>query len=232
MKQIKDSLPLFIVITVMYRWPTWARNLFFYKEGRVVYAFTNIDIGPVDFFTQEIQSLIIAMLIALLWRQWASFFELRRQELRKEADWSKATILDEAFDQTKLQRLSATFLEWQICSIFLGLAFIFYPILFWDYVVRLGDQRYTVLAIVVHTLWAISWLFISLPLFITWYAWHSVRVRAISSLAREPLPANVDRDTAFKALTELKPVGFVNFTVSGLVALFSFLLPILQALFR
>ena len=233
--QIKGALPILAFLFPLFRWPTWGRNImtyYFNNEKRVVYAWANCDVGVRSFFTQEVQALGIAFLVALLWRQWLSFHTAQQKQLKKEFIKSNRNILEEALDPFRLQRLSTLFFRWQVSSVFLVLAFIGYTDFFWNYIVVVGDRRYLANAIVVHAVWAISWAIISRPLFITWYAWHSIRARAISALVLEPAPENVNKEIALKALSELRPIGFLNLTASGVLVVISFVLPIVQTVYR
>jgi hypothetical protein len=48
-------------------------------------------------------------------------------------------------------------------------------VFFWQMVISFGDFRYLPHAIIVHSMWVITWIIISLPLLITSYQWHGVR---------------------------------------------------------
>src|SRR4051794_1657954 len=104
-------------------------------------------------------------------------------------------------------------------------------------VVRLGDQRYLLAAVVVHSLWGITWALISLPLISTWYNWQLIQFRAISEVmvGTSDVNKNVDIknvDTKIKVLGDMKPIGFLNITASGVAALASFAWPVVQTLFK
>lgn len=230
--QLKRTIPILLVLVPLYRWPTWARNAFFNKEGRVVYAASNFDIAPWSFLTQEIQALFLAFLVAYTWQQWLSSYSSLQQQLKSELRQSHEDSLKDAFDQRKLQRLSTTFFKWQVASVLLCIAFIGYTDFFWYYVIVIGDQRYLVHALIIHSMWAVTWIIISLPLFVTWYAWYSNRARAVSTLIFETNTTKVSQETALRALSELQPIGFVNITTSGLLAVFSFVLPVIQSLIK
>jgi hypothetical protein len=74
------------------------------------------------------------------------------------------------------------FLQWQVCSIVLAGAFLPYTFFFWSYVIELRDNRYLAHALIMHGLWGVSWLLISLPLAWTWYEWNT-RYKLRASIA-------------------------------------------------
>jgi hypothetical protein len=228
----KGVLIILLILVPLYRWPTWMRNAFFNAEGRVVYGGANFDISPIGFIIQELQALAVAFLIALLWYRWLSFYSSRREQLMKELTNSNRNILNEVFDPFKFQRISTDFFHWQISSIFLAVAFIGYTAYFWHNVIVADDKRYLVHAIIMHSMWIVSWVIISMPLFITWYAWYSLRAGAVSALASEPILKNTDREIALKALQELQPVGVLYLTISFIGTAVTFISPIIQALFK
>jgi hypothetical protein len=112
-----------------------------------------------------------------------------------------------------LENLSALFLYWQMCSIILAGAFLPYTVFFWTYVISFGDQRYLPHAVIMHGLWGVSWLLISLPLGWTWYQWK-VRYRL--------------RAQARKGEMMAPPIHSLNVVGSLIGALLAFGLPFLQ----
>jgi hypothetical protein len=229
-RKVRQVALISLVIILMYRWPTWARNFLFYGEGRVIYSDTNFDIYPVGFFMQEALGFTLSVLLACLWYQWSTFFRLRQQALAAELSAPAGDHLKVAIDQASTHRLSATFIHWQVCSVILALGFAVWTWFYWDAVVASGDQRYLVHAVIVHALWAISWVLLSLPLLVTWYVWQSNRLQAIAAVVTGPLPPDTKPEAVLKALSELQPIGFWNLAASTIIAAISFLLPILQAL--
>ena len=156
-----------------------------------------------------------------------AFFSWRQRTLGEEFVKVESDILTEALDPFKFERLSVTFLYWQICSVVLGLSFLGFTDFSWREVIVFGDKRYLVQAIVYHSLWALTWIFISLPLFITWYCWHSIKTRAVSALVLEPSLANINREIALKTM-DLHPIGTWNFTATGIIALLSLAAPLIK----
>jgi hypothetical protein len=118
-------------ICFLYRWPTWLRQFPLFQVGRKVYAAGNFDVSPASFFLQEGNALLICVLLAVLWLQWASSLKERQAELTLlDADPERA-----AFDCANLERLSLTFFHWQLCSAVLALGFLNYTRFFWQFVI-------------------------------------------------------------------------------------------------
>jgi len=221
----KKTLWLILGILILYRWPVWARNFVFHEQGRVYYGSANVDVDPLGFFVQEGLGLVVAVLLAMLWLRWSIGFNVRRAELSIE----RADPIEAAFDSQNAERLSGTFLHWQVCSVILALGFIWYTYFFWDIVIRVGDQRYVINAIVIHLLWLVSLVFISLPLIITWHAWNSVKSKAVAALIIHQHEKKYDVELTLAALRELQPIGYWNAIASSVGVLGSLILPVIQA---
>ena len=67
----------FLLLWVLHRCITWARNFLFFRVGRTVYSETNFDISRMSFFTQEIMALVVCLLIIILWFQWIELGAVR-----------------------------------------------------------------------------------------------------------------------------------------------------------
>jgi hypothetical protein len=210
-------------LLLFHRWPTWLRNLGVGSEDRVIYADANRDISVGGFWVQEAQTWLILFLLALVICQWLDFFEHRQQELTVPPGgmWEEATSV-------KLpQMLADTFVQWQIGSALLAGGFIYYAVFFWQLVAVWHDSRYIPAAIIVHVLWAVSWVIISRPFIITWYRWHLVRISALLSLARSP---NEQSEIRHKILSGIDPAPFWNVTGTIIGVVGSFVFPMLQLL--
>ncbi len=107
-----------------------------------------------------------------------------------------------------------------------------YTMMFWNLIIKIGDQRYLPHAYVMHGLWGLTWLIISLPLFESWSKWYRERMRAISALALLS-PSDVKlNELQLNMLKEYTPVHFWNLFVTGAVTIITFLYPILQAIVK
>jgi hypothetical protein len=233
-RQAAAAIPLTLLILPLYRWPTWARNFLFYEEGRRAFSPANIDVSPASFVTQEVQSLLIALMLVMLWRQWAAYASTCHAEAEHDRRIPDAQVLSAALDPKRLDRLSRVFVHWQVASVVLAIGFVWYTHFFWDMVTRIGDVRYTVHAIIVHAMWIFSWLCLTAPLAISWYQWRLTKARALAILAGAP-PRSTMRTTddggAVEVLASYQPISFVNVTTSGIAAIASLVLPLLNGFF-
>jgi hypothetical protein len=100
---------------------------------------------------------------------------------------------------------------------------------FWNLVIVNNDRRYLIPAVVVHLIWALSWLLLTLPLFVTWQDFTRKKMKILLTHG----PASVDERSGepnMEALKELAPVTLWNGFGSALTALASFIFPIIHAL--
>ncbi len=224
---VKRTGLMILIFFPLYRWPTWFRNLWFGGEeaGRTVYHYANFDIAAYGFFLQEFMTLIVCLLLVLIWQQWVNFYLERRDELSLSVSRNIANALDKGSSE----KLSRTYVHWQIASLLLAIGFLIYTRFFWDQIVGNGDQRYLLHAIIVHSIWALTWLIISLPLIITWQTWLITRNKAFAELGKN---SELYDEIVMQALLAIKPIGFWNAATSGIVAMFSFALPLLEQFFK
>jgi hypothetical protein len=211
-------------IYVLYEWPLWMRNIVLSSEGRTVFAYPNIDIHPASFVTQELVIIGFCFLLAALWYQWANSLRYRIAKLKVPA----GNALKAALDPKRLEHFSESFVHWQICSITLALGFLFFTNFFWTLVARYNDQRYFLSALTAHLLWGISWIFISLPLIVTWRDWERTRMRALAALVSDAHVTKEKYEATKEVLAEMRPLNRISVSISGIGALVSFVLPFLQ----
>lgn len=229
-KNRKQGIQILLItagLYIAYQSPVWMRNFVLADEGRKVYSFANRDVSRRSFYTQEINTILYCVLLAAIWVQWSAFLERRRRVLAEEASQDP---IEAVINAASIRRLSFTFLHWQATSVLLGIAFIFFTRGFWELVFTEGDHRYIVPALSIHVIWGITWCLVSLPLLITWFAWQSHRLQAIEALESNPPTAKDTVEIKLKCLNEAKPVDFWNVAASGVVAVGSFLWPILKPL--
>jgi hypothetical protein len=135
---------------------------------RKVYANGNWDISVGSFFVQELQALLGCVLVVAVWRIWTDFLPVWRLQVREclkdEADDKKVAEFAEGFVRLVI--------HWQVCSVVLAGAFVPYTFFFWDYVIGYRDKRYLAHALIIHGMWGMTWLLISMPLAWTWYEWN------------------------------------------------------------
>jgi hypothetical protein len=189
-------VPVFWGTFVLYRWPTWMRNVSPLRPiERHVYANGNWDISIRSFFVQEVQAVLACILLVAVWAVWVDFIPVWKAKVREclAGDGSDDRSAEFAESFVKL------FVHWQICSIVLAGAFVPYTFFFWNYVIEYGDRRYLAHALIMHGLWGVTWLLISMPLASTWYEWN-VRYRLkiqtkATPTKRDDRPSTVEMGT-------------------------------------
>jgi hypothetical protein len=222
----KRILFLSIAIIVLYRWPTWWRNTpLGDDEGRVFYGNANLDTDRIGFVVQETLGWAVAALVAVVWLQWSGYYT---EIISQLAAKSTKDPIEEALNPDWCKRISNMFLHWQIASTLLALAFLWYTIYFWHTVILRDDLRYLPHAIIVHIVWIITWLIISLPMVVSWYRWQEVHDRAIVALSKSSLPKDRDPTRLAVAIDKLQPISSWNVAASVLAGVTSLVLPILK----
>jgi hypothetical protein len=223
---IGTLLLLTLSIDVIYRSPTWFRNTpLGLVEGRISYGSNNIDIDPLGFFVQESLGLMVAFLVAIVWLKWSAYYRQINARLSATVDKDPIT---EALRPDISEDLAHMFLHWQIVSILLTLGFVWYTVFFWQMVIGNGDFRYLPHAIIVHSMWVVTWIIISLPLLVTSYQWHKIHGRAMVALAKMDLPKDYDPDRLAAALEKLQPISSWNIAASSIAVVVSLLVPFLK----
>ena len=185
------------------------------SAGRIVYAYSNVDVSAASFAVQLLMYFLFALLLALVWSAWSGYAVARQQALESERG---ATGIDAAFDPERLRRLSQSLIEWQVSFVVLSIGFAIYTAIFWKQIIRVGDLRLLPEAILVHCLWWISGAIIGLPFLVAWSAWRVDRLRAVSELIHASGPQAEHLDSKLSALRELRPVGAWN--AAAIVATF------------
>ena len=226
---VKNRLLLTATIVVLYRWPTWWRNTPFGQGGRVYYGNTNIDVNPVGFVVQESLGFVVALLVAVVWLKWSAYY---RQIKTQISSMSNENPIGEALKPENSEELSHMFFHWQVASVLLTLAFLWYTVFFRQMVISVGDSRYLPHAIIVHSMWVITWVIISLPVLITSYQWHNMHARAMVALAKADLPKEYDPDRLAGTLDKLQPISSWNVAASGVAVATSFLVPFIKNVFH
>jgi hypothetical protein len=204
---------------VLYQCPVWLRNFVLNNEGRRVYSYANRDISAPNFWMQEINTLLVFILLALIWQRWIDY----SNELR--VSWSHTTTVSQELNDFVIH----SFAQWQLSSFLLAMAFIYFTIEFWVLVIKLGDSRYVLPAVTIHALWGLSWVIISLPTAITWRNWHRLRFGEIARIYQD---VDDKSEARLKLLDQLLPISPWNAAVSGIAAVGSFLIPLLMPILK
>ena len=220
----RDTLCLAALLWVFYEWPLWLRNFGLHKEeGRFVYAYPNWDINPASFVTQEIVVAVFCLLMAVVWRQWTAHYDAVRRSLRRTAGEPEIDLLTDE----RSSALDEAFRHWVYCSIICALGFIGFTAFFWDLVAQLHDKRYLLSAVLAHFFWGTTWLTMSMPLLARWQNWGECRVRAFQRVARVEPSSSAQQE--IEILKSIEPISSLAIVTANSAAVFSFVLPIVQA---
>lgn len=217
-------------IFLMSTFPLIVRNIALRstRMGRVVYAYSNLDVDPASFAVQLINFAIFSVLLARLWLDWIGASTPNAEsEPAHSRSWFDATVAP-----SRLEALSTLVLHWQVSFAVLSAAFMLYTAVFWRQLVRAGDLRFLPEAIIVHALWLISALIMAAPFWTAWRAWQSDRVRATAEIARADPSSSIDFSLKLSVIRDLRPVGSWNVAAFGLTLFSSAVVPIVQLLFR
>ncbi len=215
-------LQVFSGVYILYRWPTWTRNLpQMQYVNRRVFSNGNWDISRLSFVVQEMQALLVCGMLVTLWMIWAKFLPLwQRHMARHWAALKSNGDIDDCW-----RDIGDLFIHWQICSVLLAGAFVPYTFFFWTYVVDDHDKRYLPHALIMHALWGLTWMLLSLPLAWTWYQWKFRYRKFEISLS------SVSDDDDGKKKEMSSPISQWNVLGSLLGAIIAFLFPLLKELF-
>jgi hypothetical protein len=221
----RKTIELGVATYLFYEWPLWLRNFALNDDGRVVYAYPNVDIYAPSFVMQECIILTFCMLLGVIWRQWSVYLLRVRQDDPVGSNVNDHIgVLTDAAAATSFREV---FLRWVSCSVLLALAFAGLTAFYWDLVGKYHDQRYLLSAILAHVLWGLTWLVLSLPLLNEWRVWDISRTYALQKLALMSDSEEALRRAAM--VKEIQPVSASTLIVANAVSVVSFVLPIVQA---
>ena len=216
-------LGMTLVTYTLYEWPLWARNFLLSTDGRTVYAYPNADIHFASFVAQELVIFGFCSLLVTMWLQWGEAYRRAAAEVRRSAEDS----FGYAVSSKTLDGLSRSFLYWQLSSIVLAIGFLFFTNFFWELVAKYHDVRYLLSAVMAHLLWAMSWCMLSLPLLVRWRAWIHAKNVALTRNTEEDF-ARMDGASRERLLDKMRPLSGFGVSVSGMAAITSFVLPLVQ----
>lgn len=214
---------LTLLAYIVYEWPLWARNFLLSTDGRTVYAYPNADIHFASFVTQELVILGFCSLLVALWLHWGEAFKRTSAEVRR----SSADSFGYVVSSKTLDGLSKAFLSWQLSSVILAVGFLFFTNFFWELVAKYHDVRYLLSAVMAHLLWAVSWCMLSLPLLARWRAWVHAKNLALTRTSDQEF-ARLDGASRERLLEKMRPLSGFGVSVSGIAAITSFVLPLIQ----
>ena len=219
-------LSLGIFIYIYYEWPLWVRNFLLGTHSRTVYAYSNYDIDRSSFFVQEVMIAGFALLVATVWLRWLGF----------SIDQEDTAGVESSGNYLSLELVSTiqrAFYRWIVGSFILGLGFIYFTTFFWSLVASYHDQRYILSAFLAHSLWILTWVFISMPLVKSWIRLKARRLNAIQELMKmsQSTPGKSEQIN-LEGLEKLESLAGVRISIAGIGAGISLVLPILQLFFH
>jgi hypothetical protein len=208
-------------IYVFYDWPLWLRNFWLSNQARTIYAFSNYDVDRASFIAQELTIIGFSLLLATLWWQWS---HAASPTIRRGIGTRPA--LARACDVRLSADVGRAFVRWQVNSVVLAAGFLFATNFYWTIVKVYGDPRYLLSALLIHFLWGVTWMLISLPVLTLWNHWHAIRGAAMAELLASDRGA--DDEWRASVLAEMRPLGTANLSLSAVSAFGSFLLPLVR----
>lgn len=145
----------------------WVRVRFAARTdlGRTVVAYANPDVSGPSFAAQNINFVIFAALLAILWVQWLSFGAARHNELLREE--TGTADIDGVININTIARLSIAMFHWQIVSAIISGAFVLYTAIFWTQLIVNKDYRYGHEVVTTYVILMITLTCITIPLAIT-----------------------------------------------------------------
>lgn len=214
---------ILILLIVFIRWPTWTRNTAIGNIDRVVYSIANFDISKLGFFVQEAQSIVSIVLMSIIICKWLSYSENLKRKLLTNTRFSELYYLKIVKD------LRSIYQEWQLCSIFLALAFGYYTYYFWATINETNDFRYLPHAIIIHVVWGLIWFAISMPLFTIKNYQINFKENFLRQQVSPTLLLTKANNEALTLILKEDPISSQNQSITALISGATFLLPIIKA---
>jgi hypothetical protein len=231
---LATTLLIALALYLLFGWTNWVRNFVFNNysllgdsQGRTVFASVHWDIDPAGFLLQETRIVSMFLLDAILWQLWITHW---RYVTKETSDWSSKIINLDAFGE-RANSLNSEFNRWQCHSLLLIGAFLPWTWFFWRKFAVQGDVRYISATIVMHIIWAISWLLLSLPVIELWGRWSDYRLKALGSVFGKERD-DPDAERTVQLFIEAAPVNSLKIFGTGAATVASMLLPMAHTLFR
>lgn len=223
----KKLIVLAITIYLCLQSTNWIRSFSVFDEFRPVFSYAHYDISPKSFFLQEIRAVTICFLISLLWQQWVIFQDETVQKVEKQYEKSFSIIGFNDYTNFVIEIFSL----WQINLLVVVLAFFPWTFFYWNNFISLGDNRFIIPALFIHIIWVISWGLISAPLVYIFYKWTLFKAKSLALLSSE---SNKIKETEKKIdfVKELNPLSNFQLIGAGVASVISFLLPLVNLLFK
>lgn len=195
-------------------------------DGRTVYAWSNPDLSVACFLTQLFNFIILSTLLATIWTQWSSFAS-GQQSMLSEHEHQRETV---SFQP--ISHLSHQLLRFQAVFLTISVGFALYTGIFWTQIVRNGDARFWLEAIVAHGLWLITIVVIAIPLIQTWRAVKDHKLRVLTALVNEPEPVPDQFEAKIASIRDLGTFSNWNLVLSGATIIVTVAVPFIQAFIK
>ncbi|MGA3067023.1 MAG: hypothetical protein ABSF29_09270 [Tepidisphaeraceae bacterium] len=210
-------------IFLFFEWPSWYRYAF-PPRGEVIPSalfYTNFYADKLSCFIENALDLLYSVLLAAIWGQWLSFYAKLKTWPLSDAGDDFARTIDPIF----ARRLSAAFLHWVIMSTLLASSYVFDTVFYWRIVTASGGANSILQAVLEHTVWAVSWIILSLPLIYLYWSWTDMRAKALSGLNKKGEPTDGQR----WLLEQSKPLSVWVVVVANAGAVIAFLFSLYNA---
>lgn len=175
------------LIFILFYSPFLLRNLILdnYLSGRRVWAYNNVDIDLVSHLFQAFTMMLFAILVTTLMTLFRNQYENKVKEGNdiplKEGEEEEITNFL-FFAKTIIENYQ----KWMIHSFILAMGFIYWTILYWDFVGKKGDIRYVMSAVTIHIIWAAIWFFASLNLIENLNRYSKAKFELIEKFVNNP----------------------------------------------
>lgn len=209
----KHSMVAGVSAYVAFASASWARNFAFGSHGRTIFSYVNHDIGPWSYSLQELRALGMCILLAIVWRSWNRRHASVVVEMNR-SNVSEATLVQAVRHSSRIRDI---FSNWQVASVCVVVAFLPWTYFYWQTATVFGDGRYYVSALVMHGLWAVTWICVSAPVLTAVTFW--TRYRGVL------LANSGGSEEVLRTLKELDPIGNVGAVGAVLGSVVSFVLP-------
>jgi uncharacterized protein YdcH (DUF465 family) len=197
-------------------------------QGRIVYAFSNPDISRPSFLVQNLNFLVFAILLSIIWVQWATFAWQCYLNIHDE----KYINHDANVDLSLLNEARALLLRWQVVFVIISAGFSVFSAISWTQIFRNGDYRFVFEGLIAHFIWILTIFFTALPLIIVWRGWDLYKSSMIASIINKPWSNGDHENEKLTFINGMSPIGSWNAVVTFVTVVSSFLLPIVQAFLK
>ena len=111
------------------------------------------------------------------------------------------------------------------------LGFIYFTTFFWSLVAKYHDQRYVISAFLAHSVWVLTWVFLSMPLLKCWSSLKARRLSAIEQMMKVStgVPGKSEQIN-LDGLEKLESIAGIRISLAGAGAVASLAIPVIDVL--